>query len=1427
MKFKAILPLLALSSLFGFSPNVSAMSNPSPTGVYWGIPGATVNSSPNRDIVYWNDPVNNGSIRGYGTSVYQDIPNSILSNGIISGAGTLGSSTYYLVRQSNGILYLVDIKSPDVPIQVSASMTDTNWQIAAFSDLNKDGNADIIWRNVVNGQNAVWFLNSSGGVVGNPMLPSRIDINWDLRGVGDFNGDGNLDLLWYHKTNGQVETWHLNSAYQDTGTKQVITTLPNALWAIRPDAAADFDTDGDADFLVHLPSSNTAYIIRMQGGAIQSSYQLLGQSNINASNSPSVSGYRDYIPLFLVETPGLNTLNVTSRGGFNSLALGDLGVLNPTSQLIIPSITYKDNRTDARYRFTVSSTSQLTIGVSDPNYQVEWTDQYGQLTGVRTQPGGFRNDTYSAGTTYYLRIRKADNAPNQTGFKSYDLIINPSVNPPGLSTDLNPGTESADMISPVRMGSSTYWMDSQGLWKSDGTTNGTILLKAGNPGNSIYIWGTQIFFGFDGLDGKGVELWKSDGSVNGTVRVTDINTNGSSSSDPDNFILFNGQLYFTANDGINGTEIWRSNGSNINLLAANINTEPGKGSNPSSLTLFNGNLVFSADNGNGRELFSLNTSNQFTLRDDRPGSANPQELTVAGSNLYYSAATGGQNSSGDIDVEPVTLNSSWVSTKFDINLGSASSTPTDFFAWGSDVYLSARGSQGVELFRLNSTSATQIFDINPGTTGSEQNSSSPSDFALINNRLIFSATDNTNGRELWSYTGSGSPTRISQIASGSASSFPNNIKVVNGSAFFSASTGGNNQELYRTTDGINVSLIRDINTGSDGSFPYNFVDAGNGKTIFSAFRNDIGFEPFITDGTNGGTLLVKDTNISARSVGFNSEGAVLSGWRYFPGNSQNTGIELYRTDGTVTQLVSDINPGVDSSNPRKIQAINSLPGWVYFIAEDGNGITKLYRTNGTNTNPINIINGNGVSDKILDIAVTGTNQVYVTAIKNDRSIALFSYNGTSATEIKNFGIGGEIASMKVLSGNVYLNARDLSNPTDDKGLEPWRISGTTVTLLGDINPGTKSSNPYQFVQTSNGDLYFAAKTDSTGYELYRSVGGTSTPAQFIRTADGGLGLGSKGSNIASLTAIGNRIYFAAYTSRTRNCGSLGFQSLGSSTINCQPWSDLGSGNERLRIWVSDGTDNGTYQDPTLTSGGYYPSVLTNSDKPNLEYLSYPNLMPVSTASGSAVYTPGNYGRLTERSNPGFSSTLFPGESCTYTFSDTGYRGRQIGVSVLPGNFGIHKDAFVSTPVFGVMTNQTFINNLDPILSGSAGLISVTPASSCMFAGTNSAGNPQLALWTGSNYDVRLAGYEDIILGNVNGIIYIAGWKSDRYEVWSMPHSETFTTRYLPNGEVAPRNLTYRGFFNFERGSFKFETNQNQMIASGFSLVTRTNQKFRF
>ena len=130
------------------------------------------------------------------------------------------------------------------------------------------------------------------------------------------------------------------------------------------------------------------------------------------------------------------------------------------------------------------------------------------------------------------------------------------------------------------------------LWKSDGTEEGTVLVKdivAGSGSSLPYNWtatdvnGTAFFTACSSGDQVfgDCELWRSDGTEGGTALVKDIFPGGSSS--PGSLTNVNGMLFFAANDGVGGRELWKSDGTEIGtVLVKDIRPGRTRGPRPST-----------------------------------------------------------------------------------------------------------------------------------------------------------------------------------------------------------------------------------------------------------------------------------------------------------------------------------------------------------------------------------------------------------------------------------------------------------------------------------------------------------------------------------------------------------------------------------------------------------------------------------------------------------------------------------------------------------------------------------------------------------------------------------------------------------------------------------------------------------------------------
>lgn len=126
------------------------------------------------------------------------------------------------------------------------SVSDINWKLAATGDFNYDGNTDLVWRNSVTGDNAVWFMNGAAFASASD-LPRVSDPSWEIRSVADFNNDGLMDLLWRNRISGDNVVWLMNLSFGTIDNSIAIPTVSDPNWQIA--GTGDFNADDNTDIV--------------------------------------------------------------------------------------------------------------------------------------------------------------------------------------------------------------------------------------------------------------------------------------------------------------------------------------------------------------------------------------------------------------------------------------------------------------------------------------------------------------------------------------------------------------------------------------------------------------------------------------------------------------------------------------------------------------------------------------------------------------------------------------------------------------------------------------------------------------------------------------------------------------------------------------------------------------------------------------------------------------------------------------------------------------------------------------------------------------------------------------------------------------------------------------------------------------------------
>lgn len=415
---------------------------------------------------------------------------------------------------------------------------------------------------------------------------------------------------------------------------------------------------------------------------------------------------------------------------------------------------------------------------------------------------------------------------------------------------------------------------------------------------------------------------------------------GAPSSEPASLIHFGDRLYFSADDGTYGEELWTSNGTAAGTsLVKDINLGAGRAF-PAELTAAGSLLFFRAEDGtSGRELWKSDGTGAGTslVKDINPGAVGsiPVELAALGSTLFFQADDGSHGR----ELWKSDGTRAGTALVKDIWSGSDGSEPALMVDLnGLLVFRAREGSHGSELWKSDGTAAGTVIlrDIYPGLTGSE-----PAELTAAGGVLFFSAKDASSGVELWKSDGTEVGTvLLKDIRPGSESSFPTGLTVMNGRLYFAAHDGSSGVELWRS-DGTAAGTVRvaDISPGAGSSNPDSLIAIG-ATLFFSASDVAHGAELWRSDGSAAGTALVRDIKPGTESS-FPYYPAEGHGALFFSADDGSHGTELWRSDGRTagTALVADIYPGSGSAGPWYLTKVGDR---LFFRAEDGTWGRELW-----------------------------------------------------------------------------------------------------------------------------------------------------------------------------------------------------------------------------------------------------------------------------------------------------------------------------------------------------------------------------------------------------------------------------------------------------------------------------------------------------
>jgi ELWxxDGT repeat protein len=423
------------------------------------------------------------------------------------------------------------------------------------------------------------------------------------------------------------------------------------------------------------------------------------------------------------------------------------------------------------------------------------------------------------------------------------------------------------------------------LFVFDGNT--TSLLKDINPGiqsstpHDFYVLNNKIIFKAKTAN-DGLELWITDGTEAGTIMLKDINPTGSGFLNDNrkhvrlgHFKIFKNEFYFYANNGTNGMELWKTNGTEAGtFMIKDINSGANSSYRP-----------------------ALDLRPRFIEHDDK---------------LYFSVSSGGSdNSLSDAKMWETDGTEAGTILANDINdvIKNGTLKPLTYFSFNNNLYFIGRDktSNLYELFRTDVTNGiVKISGL--GTLNY---------FYPLKDRIYFSNNDNNGaGMELWALEKDDTFAIYKDFTDGSHNSSPSNIFEFKEYLYFNIRNESNEIELYRIGDTTEPEkLLSKDNLEASVRFDgyFEFLTYNNNIFVFtsqyntSEYTTEIKMYQFSNTTTAENLQFSINNKINYKDLagGFSKYSTLLNNKFYFTGNIDNKG-EEFLSVGLTTLSIEDV-----------------------------------------------------------------------------------------------------------------------------------------------------------------------------------------------------------------------------------------------------------------------------------------------------------------------------------------------------------------------------------------------------------------------------------------------------------------------------------------------------------------------------------------
>jgi hypothetical protein len=179
----------------------------------------------------------------------------------------------------------------------SHSVADSNWRIAGTGDFNADGSPDVVWHHQTQGWVYLWYMNGATRIGDTYFSRDRVNPGWRIAAVGDFTADGKPDIVWQNDAEGRIAIWMCDGTTV-LGFVELPVQFIDTQWRVA--AAGDFNADGETDLLLRHVGygevgvwlmnglTRTSYVTLSPGAIVDQAWQAVAIIDANDDTKPDI-----------------------------------------------------------------------------------------------------------------------------------------------------------------------------------------------------------------------------------------------------------------------------------------------------------------------------------------------------------------------------------------------------------------------------------------------------------------------------------------------------------------------------------------------------------------------------------------------------------------------------------------------------------------------------------------------------------------------------------------------------------------------------------------------------------------------------------------------------------------------------------------------------------------------------------------------------------------------------------------------------------------------------------------------------------------------------------------------------------------------------------------------------------------------------------